>query len=377
MPRVLYYLQHLLGIGHVRRSALIVEGLSRKGFEVHLVFGGVPVSQINFDPAIIHQLTSVRCADGSFAGLVTEEGEALSEESKQARCAELLSVADTIDPEIIVTETYPFGRRMMSFELNPLLHWAQEKTPRPMLVSSIRDILQRRRPERERESLEMVDRFYDHVWIHGDPDFLPLERSFPPAAAIIAKRGYTGYVCPKPLLPGGKRQGIVLSIGGGAVGFNILETAVEVFRSGFLNDRQWTILAGLNLPDHQFRKLKSLETANLNILRNATDFLQRLANAELSVSMAGYNTVMDILQSAVPAVVVPFEGAAETEQLMRARRLSEIGRLEVVQESELTPENLKRSMARALGKQTVMPLIKTNGADRAAELLTCWWKKRG
>ncbi|MGE4013706.1 MAG: glycosyltransferase, partial [Alphaproteobacteria bacterium] len=60
-----------------------------------------------------------------------------------------------------------------------------------------------------------------------------------------------------------------------------------------------------------------------------------------------YNTVMDILQAGVAAVLVPFAAGHETEQTMRAIRLASHGRAIMIGEHELTPAKLAAAIDRA------------------------------
>jgi predicted glycosyltransferase len=78
------------------------------------------------------------------------------------------------------------------------------------------------------------------------------------------------------------------------------------------------------------------------------DFPGLLRRARLSVSQAGYNTVMDVLAAGIPGVVVPYAGGLESEQTLRARRLAERGVLQVVDEAKLTPEALAAAVDKAL-----------------------------
>jgi predicted glycosyltransferase len=80
--------------------------------------------------------------------------------------------------------------------------------------------------------------------------------------------------------------------------------------------------------------------------RQRDDFQAVLAKSLLSVSQAGYNTVVEVLQLGKPMVLVPFETATETEQRIRAERLSRLGLAEIVWESELTPSSLARAIDR-------------------------------
>ncbi|MEE9209029.1 MAG: glycosyltransferase, partial [Kiloniellales bacterium] len=83
------------------------------------------------------------------------------------------------------------------------------------------------------------------------------------------------------------------------------------------------------------------------------DFRSLLARARLSISQAGYNTVLEVLAAGVPAVVVPFAAGSESEQSLRARRLAERGALTLVEEAALTPANLATAMAAALARGRV------------------------
>nr|CAA6829282.1 MAG: Mlr3248 protein [uncultured Thiotrichaceae bacterium] len=373
-PKVLFYVQYLLGIGHVRRSALIVASLIEKGFEVHVVFGGVPVPQIDFKPATVHYLPAIKVANDSFSQLLNKNGSPFSETQKQARCQQLIDIAATVQPNIVLTETYPFGRRQMRFELIPLLEWTQTQSPRPLVASSIRDILQRRKAKREQESLDLVEQFYDRVLVHGDAEFTPLESSFPPATQIASWLGYSGYVCPPSSEFVKERSGIVVSIGGGTIGHALTAAALQLYLDGFASDVEWAIMTGPNMPEHLFKQIQSHAGGRLTVMRMATDFVDRLAKAQVSVSLGGYNTTMDILQTGVPAVVVPFEGIEETEQLDRAQMLADTGRIQLLRYEHVTPATLQQAIEQTMQQQFDMPAINTDGAKQSAELLWQWWQ---
>ena len=46
-----------------------------------------------------------------------------------------------VEPQVLITELYPFGRRPFRFELEPLLAGAAEGRARPLVIASVRDIL--------------------------------------------------------------------------------------------------------------------------------------------------------------------------------------------------------------------------------------------
>ena len=375
-PRLFFYVQYLLGIGHLRRAALLVKSMVNQGLDVHVIAGGVPVKQIDFGDATVHYLQPVKSADANFSRLVNADGSDFTEAHEQARREQLLNLAREIQPDIILTETYPFGRRKMRFELNPLLQWAELQSPRPLVVSSIRDILQRRKEKREQESIQLIQQHYDHVLVHGDADFTALETSFPPAKGINGKIAYTGYVCPEtPFFPP-KREGIIVSIGGGSIGYETLATALKLYQSGYEADSNWAFMTGPNMDPEKIAFMESQADDRLTVLRMSTNFVERLAAAKVSVSLGGYNTTMDILKTSVPAVIIPFEGEEESEQLERSQMLADAGRIQMLRFKDLTTETLKQTMEAAKKQQPTHIAINVDGADNSALLLHQWWNDR-
>lgn len=374
-PRIMYYVQYLLGIGHVRRSSLIVQELCEQGAHVDVIFGGMPVPSMSFGAATIHPLTAVKSADAGFSGLVKADGSLFTDDDKQQRTQALLALCDNLQPDLIVTETYPFGRRQMSFELLPLLHWVKSQSNPPVLVSSIRDILQRRSAVREQEYVNLVQTYYQHVLVHGDKNFYPLEKSFPVAGMIADKISYSGYVC--PTMENGDtsqktRDTIVVSVGGGSIGKDILVAVMALFNSGFAADKKWLLITGPNMDSADKAYFKAQQQSNLQVVDLADDFLKALSNAYVSISRAGYNTVMDLLLTAVPAVVIPFEGEGETEQLARSEVLAQSNVLQLVKNSELSIETLKTAINKALSSPTETVNIDNQGAAQSAKLLIEW-----
>ena len=131
-------------------------------------------------------------------------------------------------PDIVVIEAYPFGRRQMRFELLPLLDAIAAMTPKPALVTSVRDILQERvKAGRNEETVEIVNRHFDLVMVHGDPAFASLGDTFPLARQITAEIAYTGLVAAPRPAPSPERYDVLISVGGGAAGRLLVDAAVS------------------------------------------------------------------------------------------------------------------------------------------------------
>src|SRR5437868_4326420 len=160
-PRVLFYVQHLLGIGHLARASRLAAALSADGFAVTVVTGGMRVEGFPGPPVDVVALPPVKASDAEFSAIVDADGRPIDEVFKQRRRALLVGALRSVKPDVLVIEAYPFGRRQMRFELLPLLETAKTMKPPPLIVSSIRDILQAsRKTGRAEETVSIVDRFF-------------------------------------------------------------------------------------------------------------------------------------------------------------------------------------------------------------------------
>ena len=355
MTDVLFYVQHLLGIGHVRRAALIARAMHRVGLEVVLVSGGLPVPGLDLAGAKLVQLPPLRARDESFSTLVDAGGRPVDEPWKAARAAALQAIYKENRPKVLLIEMFPFGRRLMRFELLPLLDMAGTTQPRPAIMCSLRDVLSApRSAEKASWMVATFRRYFDQLLVHGDPAFLPLERSFPPARELAAQIRYTGYVAetasacaPASAAHSGE---VVVSTGGGAVAGPLIAAALAARPLSPLAEVPWRILVGDNLPEEPFRTFCAAAPSGVVVERARPDFPALLARARLSISQAGYNTVLEVLAARIPAVVVPFAGSSETEQSLRARLLSERGAFTVLPEAELSPATLAEAIGSALSR---------------------------
>ena len=341
------WVQHLMGIGHRRRAEAIARALAERGADVAFVSGGGGCPEVDPVRVRVVALPAARAADVSYRALVDEDGREVDDAWRAARRDTLLAAFSEHAPHVLVTETYPFGRRLLRFELEPLVERAHGVRCR--LVSSIRDVLQPpSKSARARAAADCVLACYDTVLVHGDPAFVPLDASFPETDRIRRRIRYTGYVAagPGPAAPPGTGEGeIVVSAGGGVVAHRLVDTALASARSD--SDLRWRILVGPNAGADALAKWRRTAPINAIVEPNRADFRSILSRARVSVSQAGYNTVTDLLAIGVRAVLVPFSGRGEREQPIRARVLAESGIARVIDEDRLTPHALVESVHRA------------------------------
>ena len=373
---VLVYVQHLLGIGHLMRARLIAEALADRGIDVHLVSGGMPIGGRMPRGVRIVQLPPIRVSDASFTPLRDGDFTPIDDAYRERRRTLLLAAFEAAAPDAVLFETFPFGRRALRFELVPLLERIDATRPRPLVVSSIREILQlQHKPEREREMLAWAARWFDAVLVHGDRRFARFEDTFSSAADLVPPVRYTGFVFGSALQPrataGGSRNEVVVSAGGGGVGIELLAMALAAQPLSTLRDLTWRVLAGPNIPEAGVARLLAAAAPNAIVERSRADFADLLTRAFVSISQAGYNTTLDVIASGARAVIVPFTGNGETEQRARGERLAHCRLAEILDDRSLRPHGLAQAVDRAAARtQWGAWDFDSDGATRTAEILT-------
>ncbi|RFB79935.1 glycosyl transferase [Methylovirgula sp. 4M-Z18] len=335
-------------MGHLVRSYRIARALAAGGMQVTIVSGGVPTKGLDHGAADLVQLPPVKAGERGFSDLVHPDGTMFSNDDRAKRRDLLLQHFDRLNPDILLTEAFPFGRRQMRFELIPLLERAHRRAARPLIAASVRDILQdQKTPARAQEIATFVEQFYDAVLVHGTPEFIPLTATFPLATGFADKIRYTGLVGPDAAPPAQvPSYDVIVSAGGGAVGAPLIAAALGAHKS-FAPEEQWLIVTGPHLPEALAAEIEAQAAPGLIVKRFVPDLPDLLCGARLSISQAGYNTVADILRAGRRAVLVPFAAGGETEQTLRAETMADRGLAVSLTERDLSAQTLREAILRA------------------------------
>lgn len=371
MP-VLFWVQHLLGSGHLRRAATLARAMSARGLRVVIASGGPPAPWLVGEGLEVVQLPPVRASDLAFTSLLDEHDRPIDDAFRTMRRDRLLALFAELRPRVIITEMFPFGRRAFRFELLPLLEAAGRARPRPWRLCSVRDVLvQKSDPASYAWMLDQARAHFDRILVHTDPQLVPFALTFPHAAALRERLVETGYVVePLTASTAEGRGEVLVSAGGGRVGVRLLEAALEARPLSSLRGHPWRLIAGGNVANDAVADLRARVPQDVVLEHQRPDFPAVLANSLLSVSQAGYNTVLEGLRFQKPMVLVPFETATETEQRARAERLVYLGLAEVVWESELTPRRLAGAIDRVWRTRHARgPALAFDGAARTADLV--------
>ncbi|MBG03200.1 MAG: glycosyl transferase [Rhodospirillaceae bacterium] len=367
MPRVLYYVQHLVGLGHDARAAAITRELVQLGAKVTYVTGGFEDAELDLSGARYVTLPPLKASNPSYETLVGDSGKPPDATYWARRSQQLRDTFENANSDVLIVETFPFGRWPFREELLPLLDRARSQC---LIVCSIRDILEpKSEPTRNRQILEFIDTYFDLILVHGDPNLVRLRETFPDAETIADKTRYTGYVCASP--PPSQstseigRGEIIVSAGGGATCGPLMTVAVEAAR---LDRRPWRFLIGPNCPAEIRRKL--FDNPDILAENVRPDFCTLLCGAAASISQAGYNTATDILTTGVPALIVPHQQPGQNEQWHRAQRLAERGFVTTLREDLLTPQALLQALDQLLRQDLERPAdIDLTGASTTAHII--------
>lgn len=364
--KIIQYCQHVLGIGHLFRSLEISRALS--DHEVILVTGGPQVGA-----NLPEHIREVRLPDlqmnQEFKGLFSSQKNSTLEQVKADRQKRLFALFEREKPDIFLVELYPFGRKAFRFELNPVLYALDnQRLPCCGVVCSVRDILVEKEDQFKHETrvVKTLNGYFDAVLVHADPNLAQLGETFDQFDEIEIPVVYTGYIAPKPepaaaqkirqqLHIGAEELLIIASAGGGNVGAPLLEAVVRAFNQLAVHKTcRLKVFTGPFLERGDYDGLEQMAGENVQLEQFTPNFLSYLAAADLSVSMGGYNTTMNILATGVPALVWPFP--QNREQRLRAGRLAKEGVLKVIEDEGLRPDRLAGLMDQMLTSPNCSPV---------------------
>jgi len=369
---VLITVTHLLGSGHLVRAANLARALAADGFSVTLVSGGMPLRPMENEAFDFVQLPPVRTEGVDFRNLLDENGQPITTERAAARLSRLEELAAKLKPDVVVTEHFPFGRRQMASEFLALIAAAKAANPKVLVLSSVRDVLVKPRPNRIAEANQRVADQFDAVLVHGDAGFLPLDRSWSVDAGLAAKLRYTGYLAETPAAAPAVENGEILVSGGGsAAALPLFRLAIAAARLGSV-DWRWRILVGRGVAEDAFRRLAAGAPGHVVVERVRPGFPVLLAGCAVSISQAGYNTVLDLVAARRPAIVVPFDAGSETEQAIRAEAMERAGLalcLRLSGGDAVTPVGLAAAVASSIGRVLPAPELAVDGAHNAAAIV--------
>lgn len=349
--RIALYSHDTMGLGHLRRNLRIAQALRRSPLEpgILLISGTRIARTFNLPPGIdcLTLPALYKQSDGRYRSRSLEmplhELIALRARIMQAALA-------AYRPSVLIVDNVPRGAQC---ELDAVLAELRA-TVGTRCVLGLRDILDEpdavRREWTRRANEQAISEFYDAVWVYGDPLIYDLTREYRLADAIRDRVRFTGYLDSRvhaedeksdgselASIPPGQRLALCL-LGGGQDGARLAETFCAARLPA---DMLGLILTGPYLPDAVQQRLRARMADNprLRVLEFVNAPLALLHRADRVVAMGGYNTVYELLSHAKHSLIVP-RVRPRQEQLIRARRLHELGLIDMLHPDQLDADRL-------------------------------------
>lgn len=374
MKKILFYCQYLAGMGHLVRSTEIIRNLV-PDFQVCLVIGGEPIAQFDVPDGVeVVYLPPLREESGELIAL-NQSIDAV----KARRRQHLLTLFDQFQPDCVITECFPFSKYKMAFELLPLLERA--KAAQVQVVCSLRDLImtqsmsERGLARKQSRVLDQIRQFYDLVLCHCDRKLQSLEACFPAAHALTCEVFYTGYVAQSLATSSNHQQTlptprIVASVGGGRYGYTLLKAICEVgplLRQAI--PHRIYAFAGPFMPPSEFESLQALATPqpNITLERFTPNLMDYLYGADLSISLGGYNTTMNVLSTQIRSLILPSPSPDQAdEQWLRASRLAQLGAVDLLSPAQLSPSVLAHAILQRLHTAKPSHALNLKGSENTA-----------
>ncbi len=359
---------HLSGTGHLVRTLALARATVAAGAEVLVICGGRPLDHIDRTEIAFWQLPPVQVPDFDFSTLRKPDGNVADDVYLATRRGALEHAMTAFRPDALITELFPLGRRILAAEFEAAIAAARTANRGTKIIASVRDIPEPpSKPIRLQQAADRLRQHYDALLVHGDASFVALDATWPLPGDLRPITHHTGYVAghPPPACdaPG---ETVLVAVGGGVLGRRLLAMAAQ---AAALSPRPWHLLTGgADAADTARALTAQYGRANLTVEPARPDYKPLLTKAVCSVSLAGYNTVLDLAGCTTPAILVPFDEHGEREQVIRAERLAQCGGFTVMRVANLTPTALATAaeIAATGPRRTPMALAR-DGATLAAE----------
>lgn len=329
--RILLYSHDSYGLGHLRRTLTLAGALMERDPDasILIVSGSACATHFPLPRGVeIVKLPSITKNEaGAYTPRSLHGGLDLSERLRRGLLREAF---DAFAPQLLIVDHQPIG---LDGELLDVLHRAKARGTRTML--GLRDIIDD--PSSVAAQWSHPDirlalaTLYDRICVYGTPEVFDTRAEYPIPPELSSRVEFAGYVVRPASRAKVERTGgivrphVLVTAGGGEDGEAEIVAYLECLK---LAHAPWdsTIVLGPLMHPMQTRHVKHVARTlrNVRVHTFHADVPRLLAESDVVVSMAGYNTVAEILQARVNSVLLP-RVFPRREQLIRAQRLDALG----------------------------------------------------
>lgn len=382
-PRILLYSHDTYGLGHLRRSLTVAEGLARDLPAAHqlLLTGSMVAGAFGLPPRL--DLIKLPALSKRSSGEYTARALPLSlKTTLRWREQMILEAVQVFRPDVVLVDKAPAG---VQGELLPTLRYLKTWLPQTRLVLGMRDIEDS--PDktiREWQAAgipDLHDQVYDRILLYGQREVFDPVRAYRMSAHAEAKMVECGYlgranvnrpaVVVRRELGLGDEPLIVVTVGGGGDGFDVIKTYLDMLAEWPGGAPFYSFIATGPLMAQGRRQLlrQAARTNHLQIVEFTPDLPSYLAAADLVVSMAGYNTTCEILSLGRRSLLVP-RVRTRLEQYIRAERLAERELVQMLHPDLLSPSRLAAAVQHALSLPLPQVTLNLNGLTQVGRTIS-------
>jgi predicted glycosyltransferase len=289
-------------------------------------------------------------------------------------------------PDIFLVDHMPHGAMG---ELLPALEALKHSRIHTQVVLGLRDILDGPEVTIQRWKVEgaydAIERYYARILVFGMRNVYDVAEKYQLPEGDAKKVFYCGYVtnlstanhapsirarhlADKPR----DTRLIMVMAGGGADAYPMMRSLIDALPKVLESHKCFVvIITGPFMPPDLIADLNRRAAGlPIHMMESVTDSLSHIAAADLVISMAGYNTSVEILRMRRSAILIPRAGPS-AEQRTRARLFADKQWVDMIDPDGLTPKKLAQRVSYHF-KHPVEPNPNDppnlNGASAAAAL---------
>jgi predicted glycosyltransferase len=263
-------------------------------------------------------------------------------------------------PDIFLVDHMPHGAMG---ELLPALEAMKHSRIHTQVVLGLRDILDSPEVTINRWKVEgaydAIERYYARILVFGMKDVYNVVEQYQIPQGEARKVFYCGYVTNLATANNAHTirarylanksidtKLIVVMAGGGADAYPMMSTLIDALPKALENHKcVVAVVTGPFMPAELIADLnRRAEKLPIHMMESVNDSLSHIAAADLVISMAGYNTSVEILRMRRSVIMIPRAGPS-AEQRTRARLFADKHWVDMIDPDELTPKKLAQRIS--------------------------------
>lgn len=325
---ILMYSHDTYGLGHIRRTMAIASQLKCKGVNILILTGSPIVGRFEFP----EQIDFVRVP-----GMIKKSNDLYVPHSIKIEPVHAMSIRQSIidataksfRPDLFIVDKAPKG---MKHEIMPTLEWMKQ-IGQTRTILGLRDIMDDSESTikdwTDKGIYDVLENLYSEIWVYGHQEYYDPIKEYAIPESISKKMVFTGYIprkihsrsCPEKRKNGKKL--VVITAGGGGDGYPMMDAYLKALEKYNPKDFRTVMVTGPFMSKEQrldlSQRAKSLSVTFYHFYRRMEKLF---SNADLVVSMGGYNTICEILSHKQVSLIIPRE-TPRLEQTIRANVLKE------------------------------------------------------